>query len=368
MKNKKKLLIVTQDQFGYHIDPYEFAKRLGKYYEVTFYCWDYGRPRIELGGVRVIYMSRKGNILTRNFRFRFKLLKLIRRQFDYVFAVYFVGVSIAHLAGGKHALICDVRTGNVSENGWSRTLFNALLYLELFTFRNKTIISHSLAKKIGVRNYHHLPLGANLVSLEGKNFEEFTLFYVGTLTGRYMENTVRGFGLFYHKFKDRIKCKYIIVGSGIEEDMKKIHDAIEEFHLQDVVILNGYIPHDQLVPLLREANIGVSYIPITDYFDCQPPTKTYEYLLSGMAVLATATQENKEVINKDNGVLVDDTPQALAEGLQLLYENRFSYDALSIQQEARQYSWENIVHGNLNNYLTGISNGKEESAVASMTD
>lgn len=41
---------------------------------------------------------------------------------------------------------------------------------------------------------------------------------------------------------------------------------------------------------------------MTEYYDSQPPTKTFEYALSGLYVLATKTRENEKVITNDNGV------------------------------------------------------------------
>jgi nucleoside-diphosphate-sugar epimerase len=62
-------------------------------------------------------------------------------------------------------------------------------------------------------------------------------------------------------------------------------------------------------------NIGVSYIPMLKCFDNQPPTKTFEYLLSGMPVIATATNANKDIINDVNGVLINDNSEEVYNGL-----------------------------------------------------
>jgi len=49
------------------------------------------------------------------------------------------------------------------------------------------------------------------------------------------------------------------------------------------------------------------------YYDCQPATKTFEYILSGMVCIATSTYENKKLINNINGVLCNDIQKALQE-------------------------------------------------------
>jgi glycosyltransferase involved in cell wall biosynthesis len=183
---------------------------------------------------------------------------------------------------------------------------------------------------------------------------------VGTLSNRRIDDTIEGFGRFYNMYKDKIPCSYKIIGTGNELETEAIYQKVEEHKLEGVVELTGYIPHDDLIPYLQEANIGVSYVPITTYYDIQPPTKTYEYLLGGMAVLATATQENALVIDEHNGVLIQDNPQAFAEGLERLYQNRLSYDGEGIQRRALQYSWDNIVKHNLLEYLSALDGDKLE--------
>lgn len=347
-----------QDQFGYHIDTYEYAKRLRFFFDITFFCWDFGMPKIQLDGIKIIYIKRNNNIIKRNLLFRLKLYQLLAQKFDAVFIKYYLGVIMVHLAKKQARLICDMRTGNVGSSALKRVLLDTINYLELLTFKNKTFISKSLAERFRINNYHILPLGANPLPCKDKNFNEFNLLYVGTFSSRRIEDTVKGFGIFYQKYKELINCKYEIIGSGTHAELDRINQSIQEFHLEEVVTLQGYILHEELPPYFQKANIGVSYIPITKFFDCQPATKTFEYLQSGMPVLATATKENKAVIQENNGVLIEDSPESFALGLQTIYNNRFSYHSCEIQRNAQQYSWENIVHNNLYPYLSHLSNGK----------
>lgn len=354
MKHKKKLLIVSQAQFGYHIDTYEYAKGLKDLYDITFFCWDYGDPKVDVKGVKVIYSSREGNIISRNLRFRREYMQLVAQDFDHCFIMYFVGASLAHRVQRQDRLICDIRTGETSPSILKRWLMDATMSLELSTFRNKSIISKSLAEKFRVKDYHLLPLGANSIPFKQKDFSDFHLVYVGEFDNRRMEDTVKGFGEFYQEYKDQINCRYTIIGAGRGNEREIIEEVVAEYGLEDVVKLTGYIQHDQLGSYLQAGNIGVSYIPITKYFDCQPPTKTFEYLLSGMAVIATATKENKLVIHEDNGVLIEDTAEAVTKGLIELYQRRFTYDAQQIQKESEErYSWNSIVRTNLHGYLSG---------------
>ena len=94
---------------------------------------------------------------------------------------------------------------------------------------------------------------------------------------------------------------------------------------------------------------------MTPYFDCQPPTKTFEYLLSGMPVIATATYENSLVVNDGNGVLINDTADSFCEGLEKLANNRVVYNSEKILTTCKQYTWENIIHNDLKSYLIKVS-------------
>jgi glycosyltransferase involved in cell wall biosynthesis len=92
-------------------------------------------------------------------------------------------------------------------------------------------------------------------------------------------------------------------------------------------------------------------VPITPYYDFQPVTKLYEYMLSGMPVIATNTHENRLVVNDDNGVLINDTPEDFCNGLAKICENRNSYNSLDIRKTVESYTWENIVNTILKPYL-----------------
>jgi len=362
-EKKKSLLIINQDQFGYHIDTYEHAKWLKDFFDITFFCWDYDLPKIQLEGITIIYCNRNFNIVKRNLHFRLEVLKMLSKKFDVIFIKYYVGVSMVHLAEKQKRLVCDMRTGSVESSFLKRILFDTVNYLELLTFKNKTFISTSLAKRFRIKIFHLLPLGANPLPFNDKNFIEFHLLYVGTFSHLRIEDTVRGFGLFYQSYKGLIHCKYEIIGSGTAAELDQIKRGIQEFQLEEVVTIKGYIPHDELLPYFQKTNIGVSYVPITKFFDCQPATKTFEYLQSGMTVLATATKENQRVINKNNGILIQDTPESFAQGLEEIYKNRFSYNAPHIQKNARQYAWENIVQHNLYPYLVRLSPEKDIEAI-----
>ena len=336
---KRNLLIIHQEQFGYHSDTYYYCKYLSNI-RVTYICWDYGRKRIQLPKVKVIYISRKGNLVLRNARFIFKTLTEIKQDYDYHFIKYFRGCSLVKLLSGKHNFILDIRSGAVFKRRISRITYNTLMKSEIKAFTHISIISENLARKLGLPpNKHILPLGADQLSSGDKSFSTLYLLYVGTLYNRNIHETIMGFSAFHRSYRGTIQMHYTIVGSGFGNEEKELENLVKTENLERVVSIKGYVPHDELKPYFDRHNIGIAYVPMTPYFHVQPPTKTFEYLLSGMPVIATNTLENRAVINNKNGVLISDTQESFYKGLVHIYKNRDSYDSADIRSRSMQYTW-----------------------------
>ncbi len=149
---------------------------------------------------------------------------------------------------------------------------------------------------------------------------------------------------------------YTIIAFGNEDEVMDIRNLINKLNLNDKISFLGEIRPPILYKYFDSSNIGVSFIPITKYFNCQPATKTYEYLINGMPVIATNTHENKKIINENNGVLINDDVNSFAEGLYILYKNRKQYSFNNITYLSSNYSWENI----LKKYLDPIINSNYE--------
>ena len=113
------------------------------------------------------------------------------------------------------------------------------------------------------------------------------------------------------------------------------------------VKFHGYVQHSNLVTFYNKCNVGVSYVPVTPYYEHQPVTKTFEYALAGLYVLATNTFCNREVVCQDNGILINDDEESFAEGILEIFKKRFSLDDRIIRKTLKEYSWDNIVEKRL---------------------
>jgi len=199
-----------------------------------------------------------------------------------------------------------------------------------------------------------LPLGASKIVVERQSRHKITLMYVGTFHKRRLEDTIEGLSIFL-KGNPSADIVYIIIGSGWGNDTENLKHAINKYKLRDYVELKGYILHDELISYFKLSNVGLSYIPVTPWYDFQPATKTYEYLLAGMPVIATNTYENRQVINENNGVLIDDNPESFASGLGKIYDSIDCFDENIIRNSVQDHEWENIML-KLKHYLNTFPN------------
>lgn len=351
---KKPLLIITRQQFGYHIDTLYYCRLLREHFDITYAGWDFGRPRIVVDGVKALYLPRSQHWTLRYMLFLWRAWSLAQASSGLVFLLYSPGFSLLATRDRRNSTVLDIRTAAVSGGFLRRWLFDRLMRLEARAFRYVTIISASLAARLKMPRCHVLPLGAQELSHQQKEFYPARLLYVGTLYGRQIEDTVRGLRLFLDTCETDFDCHYTIVGAGPGNEVNALRQLVERLSLGAYVSVVGQVPHTELPKYFEQANIGISYIPTTEFYDAQPPTKTFEYLMSGMAVVATRTQENARVVNKCNGVLIEATADGFANGLRMLITNHSGFNSSVIRASVAEYKWSAIVSSNLIPYLNKV--------------
>ena len=355
----KKLVLVSRKQYGYNTDTTKFCEYLSNEYKITFICYDMDLPKVENKNIDVEYIGKYKPGFVSKLRLALKSRKRIRQlQPDYIIVRYFAGCSILYALLKHRRIIVDIRTGFISEKKVKRYLRNKLLSFESNLYGNITVVSEGLINTLKLKNRKTtvLPLGADV--LISKNRTDFNnvmhLLYVGTLDYRDIDETISGFGLFYEKYGQAVDCKYTIIGFGFQEEEEKIRNQIDKLNLNGIVSFLGRKKYEELPYYLETHNVGISYIPITEYFMHQPPTKTYEYICNGLICLATDTYENRKIINSGNGVLINEGADEVFKGLEEIYKNINNYDSDFIMDSSRKYSWENIVENILKPYLNSL--------------
>jgi hypothetical protein len=330
------------------MDSYYFCKYSSEF-EIIYICFDIGKEKLKLPNVKCIYISSKNNLIMRFLRFFYACIKEIHKKgYDPIFLVHFPGAFLIRLLNPFKRITFDVRTSDISKNKYKRYLLNLLLRIDTIVFNEITIISENLAQKLKIpsRKYTILPLGSEKVNINYKKFEnELHLLYIGTFNGRELGKTIKGFKIFHDKNKDSIKMSYTIIGSGNYAEINKIINQINEYNLNNIIHLPGYIHKEKVNTYISNSNLGVAFVPITEYYNAQPVTKVFDFVLAGLPVIATKTDENLKIVNEDNGILIDDNENDFLVGLEYFFKHKNKFkDPEKIKSTLKEYEWENITN------------------------
>lgn len=351
----KSINYISIGQFGTFNHIYQTAKILiSRNYHFSFFGINEKLFERKLKGVELFeiksnnHMNQKRNTVKN----RYNLFKLIWLKRDILnksnsinIVTYFTGCSFLLLFVKN--IVLDVRTMSVSSNPFFRLLSDLVLSFEAFFFSNVSVLSEGMKSKFAFRNnITIIPLGGPKFDFVNKPSEKMSVLYVGTLSGRNILSTVMAF----HKFtiqNTKRRDSFDIIARGDKYQEGLILDYINKHALHDCVKFHGEVNFPELTKYYLAANVGLSYIPITPYYNDQPPTKTFEYLLAGMYVIATATSENCRVINSENGCLIGDDIEDVAKAFTSSAAVIPNINNLKIHKDSQGYSWDAIVDDNL---------------------
>ena len=357
---KPKLLFVYPNQFGYHIDSYKYCEYLQDKFDLTYICFDQGFDRLDLPDVNVIYMPYNTGKVRRLVHFFIYLIQLTRKEkIDILFTVQFKFCFIIGLCAISKVKILDYRSGDLSSNYFMRSLKNIIMRFDALFFQYVTIISEGLRDILFLNKGRAiiLPLGADVISSRVRSFDRLDLLYLGTLNLRNIDQTIDGFAQFLDKNKEISHLfSYTIIGFGTKQEEEKINFIIKKMGLNHTVRFLGRKKYTELSSFFDDCNVGVTYVPMTPYYEYQPVTKLFEYLLSGMPVIATNTYENKLIVNYTNGVLISDSSEDFCNGLMKVYDLRKSFDSIVIRESVEFYKWSNIIKSIMIPFLQKILN------------
>jgi glycosyltransferase involved in cell wall biosynthesis len=356
--NKPVILFINGAQFGHSSGHYFYCKYLRKDFDIHFICFDRGLEHIELQGVKVYYISFAGSMFIRMNRFLRESINIsYSLKPEVLFITYFNFSFILAILCHAKKTVLDIRTGSLSRNKFIRLIQNKYIFLQAFFFNSIIILSESLRGKlkISIKKSKIISLGAEIYYEGNHSADAINLLYLGSLDNRNIDITIRGLSHFIKRNPSFLKSiKYSIVGFGSEVEISKLQKCIEENGLEVNVFLEGRKSIQELPAYFRYSNIGLVFVPQLPEYDCQPSTKLYEYLLSGMPVLATRTYENSQIVHKRNGVLIEDTESGFSYGLEELSKRLDSFIPGEIRESAKSYEWKNIVENDLKGFLLSL--------------
>lgn len=339
----KKLLFIDKNPYGILIDTYKYCQYLQKDYNITYVCIDYGYPKVDSGRVSVKYVPRIESRIFRGILFTLLSLYYALIFKGFIFVSYYPGCVVLKKVLFWKKMHVDIRTLSVSPDSAQREKWDFELNRTISKFDSVSLITEGVKDKLSIpksKKVFIIPLGADIISSTHKDFGTLSLLYIGTLNNRRIIDTVIGFHQYIENNQDD-SAHYIIIGDG--EELASIKEYIINYHLESRIELKGRIPYKDLKQYFDNCNIGVSYVPITDYYQYQPPTKTFEYVMSGLYCIATNTYENKKIIKNNNGCLHDDNPAAFCEALEytLSLTNKLNSD--DIRSSLAGHTWKEIV-------------------------
>lgn len=252
---------------------------------------------------------------------------------------YFKTCSMLPILMGAPAAL-DFRSGSIRRSATIRYIENKIMRVEALAYDRVTVISRGVGAVLGLRQFRELPLGAsrNLLAIPRERVrdpENLRFIYVGTLRQRNID-------LFASAFADFVASRGLawrldLYGYGSDEEVASLNAVA--LRCSGVRFL-GNLTRTELPVRLAEADIGVSYVPMTPYFNWQPPTKTFEYLMAGLPTLATRTAANAEIVQAGCGWLCDDTADSIMDALACIERLKGKW---TVNREAMQnWTWEAI--------------------------
>jgi len=270
--------------------------------------------------------------------FIIKLISILRRdKYDIIHVFNFTGASLLPIFCKKSGKwIFDIQSGRLN-GGIKGILYNKLINFESKFFDFTIVVSKGLKEKLfrkeNGKKIEVIPLGANLRNFQtvkiarsiwksfGVKPENFILIYIGDFCrARQLENLLEAFKIVCNTVKDK-NLRLVLVG-GKDEERKFLSKVIQELSIDDKVIFLGFVPYRIIPSLLKNSDIGLSYIPKSNILDVQPPLKTFEYLAASLPIIATNTKAHLEFLkNRENAIISSDDPVDFAKGIIELIDN-----------------------------------------------
>jgi len=342
-----KILFIDNGQFG-SLSVYYWSKYLCKKNNIYFFGRKGNKNYCKLDEVKIIeYESLHKNKILSYISFLIKAANYIKQNnFELVIITYHRFCFLYKVINPLQKMVLNVRTIGVKKTYIGRIIYNINLYFDSLFYNNISILDQSIMKIIPKnRNIWIIPLGSDKMISKPKNYNDPAILYVGTFNRGNIDEMIRGINLYFEKSQN--PCDVYIIGDGLEYIEKKLNYLISSLRYRNYYHIEGRKNYNELVEYFDKCNIGISWVPITNYYNNQPPTKTYEYINSGLICVATATEKNKEIINKSNGILCLDNKESLAEALETVISNMGNYEYDKITSNYKKTSWEYIV----NNYV-----------------
>jgi len=175
----------------------------------------------------------------------------------------------------------------------------------------------------------------NFDPVEPTSFDRFTVTYAGSFYEGWIEpySFLKGFRQFIDEEDlDSDDARFLVYGDW----SKEYDDAVADLGLTDYVDTNDFVPHDELVPILKGSDV-LLYIGGDDPRNRRNvPSKIWDYLGARNPILAVVDSEFRSaefVRSADVGLVADPSrPTEIASQLRSVYAGEYEYDPDSIEE------------------------------------
>jgi glycosyltransferase involved in cell wall biosynthesis len=179
------------------------------------------------------------------------------------------------------------------------------------------------------------------------------LIYVGTL------NDGRNVGVFCQAVIKRALAGenfiFTVVGSGYEA--QSIAQLAKEY--PNIIHYHQPVPHKDIPSWLSKAHLGVLPFPNELKFQVSSPIKLFEYLASGLGIIATRIVAHEDYLMDSEFVFwsKNSTIEHFEDALQQVWNNRIYLPELSKKAvlKAQSWSWEKAAYKLYQSLLKGLS-------------
>ncbi|NOW85438.1 glycosyltransferase involved in cell wall biosynthesis [Clostridium beijerinckii] len=340
-----KIMIISPIEFGLLIDHVKWIKYLNSYYNLEHISISNKKNFCDKN-IKFTYVKRKNKLIKNIYFILYVRHKIRTNNPKCVIIDYFPGCSLIKFLNSKTKFILDIRTMTISDNILKKHIRDFVLKMETKVFKEITVISEKIGKKLKLKKFTILPLGADKFVDDSNLIREnskLKLLYIGVFHNRQIDKTILAIKRALD-MEPNINMEYNIIGysKNINEN-KYLRNIINENKLQSYIKIIGKVSSENLGPYLKNSNVGLAYIPKKKYFDLQSPTKVYEYVVNGLYCIATNTTANKEIITEKNGIIVEDSIEELAKAIIKVNKIIKDIDYVEVAESLSNYKWSNIV-------------------------
>lgn len=144
--------------------------------------------------------------------------------------------------------------------------------------------------------------------------------------------------------KSNVKAHLTMIGA-TDDELRFCLARVAELNISGSVTVIGRIPGNEIPQYLHQSDVGICLWEQTPWNEFNPPTKLFEYLVSGLAVLASNIRTHTRYVqNWQNGLIFEYEASSLAQSISDLYLNRskIAYLKQSAAVSGKQHLWSKI--------------------------